>query len=118
MILVDTSIWIDHFNKSHPELVRLLNNGIVCTHPFIIGELACGNIINRTEILTLLRALPCLDTVLESEVLTLLEGHQLYGRGLGYIDVHLIAAALINNVKIWTRDKSLNSITRKFNISK
>jgi len=118
MILVDTSIWIDHLNQAHSELVRLLNNGIVCTHPFIIGELACGNIINRTEIITLLNALPCLDTALESEVLNLLESHQLYGSGLGYIDVHLIAAALINNVKIWTRDKNLNSITRKLNISK
>jgi len=118
MILVDTSIWIDHLNKSHPELVHYLNNGIVCTHPFIIGELACGNIINRTEVMTLLKALPCLDTVLESEVLMLLESQQLYGRGLGYIDIHLIATALINNVKLWTRDKTLNSIARKLNISK
>jgi len=108
MVLVDTTIWIDHFNKTNAGLVSLLNSAKVCIHPFIIGELACGNIYNRTEILDLLNALPMVDPALDEEVLTLVENRKLYGIGLGFIDVHLLAAALINNVKIWTGDKALN----------
>jgi predicted nucleic acid-binding protein len=113
MILVDTSVWVDHLNKSEPELVRLLNLTMVYTHPFIIGELSCVNISNRSEILTLIRALPRIEPALEDEVYTLLENNKLYGIGLGYIDIHLVTAALINDVNIWTKDKNLVKVLHK-----
>jgi len=118
MILVDTSIWIDHFNESDEELVNLLNSGKVCIHPFIIGELSCGNISNRKEILTLLKALPQVHSVLDEEVFTLIENKKLYGTGLGFIDVHLLASALIDNVTIWTRNKTLKKAAINLHLHK
>ena len=117
MILVDTSIWINHFNASDPGLVNLLNSSKVCIHPFIIGELSCGNISNRNEILSLLKSLPIIDTALDEEVFTFIEDKKLYGIGLGFIDVHLLASALIHNVKIWTGDKSLNNAATNLSIN-
>ena len=107
-VLIDTSIWIDHFRNSNEELKKLLMSGQVCSHPFVIGELSCSNISNRTEILTLLRALPEIDTVLDEEVFVLIEDKKLYRKGLGFIDVHLLASALIHHVIIWTTDKHLH----------
>jgi len=118
MILVDTSIWIDHLIKFNGELVKLLNSNRVCIHPFIIGELSCGNISNRKEILSLLNALPRVEPALEEEVITLIENKKLYGIGLGFVDVNLIASALIHEVKIWTYDISLKKITIKLKIHK
>jgi len=118
MILVDTSIWINHFNKSNSGLIKLLNSSEVCIHPFVIGELACGNISNRTEILSLLKSLPIVDTVLDDEIFTFIEKNKLYGIGLGFIDVHLLASALIHNVKIWTGDKSLIRAATNLSINK
>ena len=113
MILVDTSIWVDHLNKSDDDLIKLLNSGRVCIHPFIIGELSCGNIANRSEILVLLNALPRIEPALEDEVFILIENKNLYGIGLGFVDVHLLASALVHNVKIWTRDKNLKKSAKK-----
>ena len=118
MILVDTSIWINHFNKSSAGLTRLLNSVRVCMHPFIFGELSCGNISNRSEILALLKSLPLVDTALDEEVFALVENKKLYGIGLGFIDVHLLTSALISNVKIWTADKSLNKAALNLGINK
>jgi predicted nucleic acid-binding protein len=118
MILVDTSIWIDHLNKSNAELIKLLKSNRVCVHPFIIGELSCGNISNRDEILSLLKALPRAEPALEEEVFTLLDNKKLFGIGLGFVDVNLIASALIHGVKIWTYDKSLKKIAKKLDICK
>ncbi len=118
MILVDTSIWVDHLNKSDDNLIKLLNSGRVCIHPFIIGELSCGNISNRSEILVLLNALPRVEPAFEDEVFTLIENKYLYGIGLGFVDVHLLASALVHNVKIWTRDKTLKKAAKKLNIHK
>ncbi len=117
MILIDTSIWINHFNKSNAGLISLLNSTKVCIHPFIIGELSCGNISNRSEILTLLKSLPQIEPALEEEVLTLIENKELFGIGLGFVDVHLIASALIHNVQIWTADKSLNKTATDLGIN-
>lgn len=117
MILVDTSIWINHFNKSSAGLISLLDSAKVCIHPFIIGELSCGNISNRSEILALLKSLPIVETVLDDEVFTLIENKKLYGIGLGFVDVHLLASALIHNVQIWTGDKSLNNAAIKLGIN-
>ena len=118
MILVDTSIWIDHLNNSNDDLIKLLNSGRVCIHPFIIGELSCGNISNRSEILTLLKALPRAKPALEDEVFALIENKKLYGIGLGFVDVNLIASTLIHNVKIWTQDKNLKKVAKKLDIHK
>ena len=118
MILVDTSVWVDHLNKAEPELIKLLNLTMVCIHPFIIGELSCGNISNRFEILTLLKSLPRIEPAFEEEVYALIDNKKLYGIGVGYIDIHLLAAALINDLKIWTTDKALKKTAQKLNIYK
>ena len=117
MVLVDTSIWIDHFLNSNKKLKELLITGQVCVHPFVVGELSCGNMSNRKEILILLRALPGIDTVLDEEVLVLIEDNTLYGKGLGFIDIHLLASAIIHHVTIWTGDKHLHKTSKEFGIN-
>jgi predicted nucleic acid-binding protein len=110
MVLVDTSVWVTHFRATHIDLAKLLNNGEVACHPFIIGELACGNLKNRTTILSLLQNLPIVSIVEHEEVLAFIEGHKLMGKGLGYIDVHLLASAVLSGLSIWTLDKRLEQI--------
>ena len=110
MVLVDTSIWVSHFRQAHAGLVNLLNNGEVACHPFIVGELACGNLKSRTTILTLLEALPMAIAVEHQEALTFIEGHALMGKGLGYIDVHLLASCILTGLPIWTLDKKLERV--------
>ena len=92
MILVDTSIWIDHLRVGEEGLVTLLNSTQVLCHPFVVGELACGNLRNRDEALTLLSELPRIAVATDAEVLYYIEQHGLMGRGIGYIDAHLLAA--------------------------
>lgn len=116
MILVDTSVWIDHFYNGDEQLKKLLLANQVCMHPFVLGELACGNISNRKEILALLRALPVIHVVLDEEVYALIEKRKLFGKGLGFIDIHLLASAMIHHVSIWTRDKSLKRIAGEVGI--
>lgn len=113
MILVDTSIWIDHLRSGSPALAALLQNEAVCTHDFVIGELACGNLHNRAEVLSLLQSLPRLSAATEDEALFFIEQQRLMGRGIGYIDAHLLAAAVIRNIPIWTKDKCLMAIAEE-----
>lgn len=108
MVLVDTSVWVSHFRQTHDGLVELLDNGEVVCHPFIIGELACGNLKNRTTVLSLLEALPAALLVEHEEVLAFIDAHNIMGKGLGFIDVHLLAAALLSEVTLWTLDKKLD----------
>ena len=108
MVLVDTSVWVSHFRETHDGLVELLNNGEVVCHPFIIGELACGNLKNRTSIITLLEALPTALVIEHEELLSFIEARKVMGKGLGYVDVHLLAAALLTGVPLWTLDKKLD----------
>lgn len=110
MILVDTSLWIDHLRASNESLSRLLYENRVCMHSWIIGELACGNLNNRQEILELLQALPQLAPATENEVLSFIEMHQLMGIGIGYVDAHLLASAAIHSAQLWTRDKRLERV--------
>jgi len=117
MILVDTSIWVSHFQYGNPRLETLLLNGEVACHSFIIGELACGNLKNRQEILSLLKALPAAMKAEHNEVLHFIEQHQLMGMGLGYVDVHLLASALLSKIPLWTKDKGLKKAALKLNIS-
>ena len=117
MILVDTSVWIDHFHHSDEGLIELLLSNQVCIHPIVLGELSCGNISNREEVLSLLRTLKRIDLVLDEEVFTLIEERKLFGKGLGFTDIHLLASALIHHVPIWTRDKSLKLVAGPLGIS-
>jgi len=108
VILVDTSIWIDHLRSGEPALATALEGGRVLMHPFVLGELACGNLNNRSEVLRLLRDLPMAPTATDPEVLVLIESRALVGRGNGYIDVHLLASTALEGVAwLWTRDRRL-----------
>jgi len=117
MVLIDTSIWVDHFNRGDGNLEYLLNENEAATHPFVIGELACGNIKNRRLIFRLLIALPSIPEISKEEFYLFLDRHRLYGMGLGFIDIHLLASALISDCLIYTRDKSLLSSANKLGVS-
>ena len=117
MVLVDTSVWIAHLRYGNVGLETLLNGSSVVCHPFVIGELACGNLTNRAEILTLLQALPMATQVEHKEVLRFVEDHRLMGKGLGYIDMQLLSSALLTNVPLWTEDKKLNASARALGVS-
>jgi predicted nucleic acid-binding protein len=106
-LLVDTSVWIEHLRRGSAALVECLEAGNVWTHPFIIGELACGNLRNRDEVLGLLTRLPQAPVAGHTEVLELVEARRLMGRGLGWIDMHLLASSLLAGVPLWTLDKPL-----------
>jgi predicted nucleic acid-binding protein len=108
MVLVDTSVWVHHLRQGEPNLERLLNDGEVMCHPFVIGELACSSIRNRSEILSLLQILPLAMEATHEEVLQFIERNHLMGKGLGYIDVHLCASAMLTGVPMWTYDRRLN----------
>jgi len=108
VILVDTSVWVDHLRTGAPSLSAALEQGRVLTHPFVIGELACGNLKNRREVLRLLSDMPVAPVASDSEALDFVERRALMGRGLGYIDVHLLASAVLaGTARLWTRDKQL-----------
>ena len=108
MVLVDTSVWVRHLREGDPDLEQLLNDGEAMCHPFIVGELACGNVRNRQEVLSLLQRLPVAIQARHEEILQFIEQNRLMGKGLGYIDVHLSASAVLTGVPLWTYDKRLN----------
>ncbi len=111
MILVDTSVWIDHLRAGDAGLGVFLNSNRVLMHPFVLGELACGNLRNRDEVLALLGDLPRSAVATDDEVLFFIERHALMGRGIGYVDAHLLAAvALAGSARLWTRDKRLRTV--------
>ena len=107
MILVDTSVWVDHLRMRDEDLAELLLGLGVASHPFVMGELACGYIQNRSGVLALMASLPLLEKVGDSEILHFIEVHGLIGRGLGLVDVHLLASCMLSDVGIWTRDRRL-----------
>ncbi len=113
MILVDTSVWVEHLRHGSERLASLLNEGVVLCHPHVIGELACGNLQNRAEILRLLQSLPQAPVVGHEEVLHFVEIRGLIGIGLGYIDVHLLASAVLGMAPLWTLDQRLNRAAQK-----
>lgn len=118
MILVDTSIWIDHLRAGDPLLVELLNDCRVLIHPFVAGELACGNLKNRASILSLLREMPATPVAGDDEVLFFIERHGLMGRGIGYIDAHLLAAvSLAGAARLWTRDMRLDAAAESMGLA-
>lgn len=118
MILVDTSVWVDHLRVGDASLSQALQSGAVLIHPFIIGELACGNLKDRDALLSLLGALPRAPLVDEQEVLFFISRQKLMGRGVGYIDIHLLASAVITGgAKLWTRDTRLHAMARELGLA-
>ncbi|HEV8314487.1 MAG TPA: type II toxin-antitoxin system VapC family toxin [Burkholderiaceae bacterium] len=110
MILVDTSVWVDHLRRGDAQLADLLERGTVVMHPFVVGEIACGSLADRPTILELLQDLPSAVVAGNAEVLGFIERHGLHGMGIGYVDVHLLASvALTGGATLWTRDKSLHA---------
>ena len=111
MILVDTSVWIDHLRKGNALLNTLLLNSAVLVHPFVIGELACGNLHNRSRILNLLGDLPASKVADDQEVLFFIEHNDLMGHGIGYVDAHLLASVSLSNPsRLWTVDRKLKDV--------
>jgi predicted nucleic acid-binding protein len=109
MVIVDTSIWVTHLRKSTRQLEKLLMDAEVMCHPFIIGELACGNLKNRNEIISLLQSLPMAPTIEFDEFLFFIDRNHLMGKGIGFVDIHLLASARLIGVLLWTADKRLKS---------
>ena len=107
VILADSSVWIDHLRRGNAALVRALQAGSIVVHPFVIGELACGSMRRRSEVLAELGRMPRIAAVEHEEVMALVEGHRLAGTGIGWIDAHLMAAAVIARAELWTLDRSL-----------
>ena len=116
MTLVDTSVWIDHFRHRNPDLIRLLEAGEVSSHPFVVGELSVGGLKQRDEVLDLLEALPSAPLAAHAEVMRMVEHHHLFGKGIGWIDVHLLASALIENLSLWTLDRRLAAVARRLDV--
>jgi len=117
MILVDTSVWVSHLRDGNTDLANLLNNGKVLCHPLIVGELACGNLKDRALIISFLQLLPMSIEAEHEEVLSFIENNRLMGKGIGYVDVQLIASAVLTGVPIWTFDKKLAQVADDLHIT-
>jgi len=114
LILVDTSVWIDHLHKAIPQLAEALEREDVLMHPFVVGELACGQLARRREVLDLLSTLPPGLVATDDETLHLIEQRRLMGRGIGWVDVHLLASVIMTEAaQLWTRDKRLRDVAAK-----
>jgi len=116
VILVDSSVWIDHFRKPSTRLAKLLSNENVLVHSMVIGELACGNLKNRVEIIALLKALPQARKADDEEILFFIEHHRLNGCGVGLVDVHLLASCFMTPCFLWTADKRLKAAARRLRV--
>lgn len=117
MILVDTSIWIDHLHSRNPDLVAWLETDEVLTHPFVVGELACGELRRRDEILALLTSLPSAPLAAHEEVMALVRSHNLFGRGIGWVDAHLLTSARLSGALLVTLDKPLSRAARTVGVA-
>ena len=118
MILVDTSVWIDHLRANDERLSQLLMDGQVLVHPFVTGELALGNLKNRDEVLMMMQDLPQATVATVAEVLRLIKMQNLFGLGIGYIDAHLLAAVtLAPGTRLWTRDRRLGAASARLGLA-
>jgi predicted nucleic acid-binding protein len=117
VILVDTSVWVDHFRRDSPRLEALLHDGRVVVHPFIIGELALGRLKRRTEILGFLGDMPPAELASHDEVLEFVDRHDLAGKGVGWVDVHLLASAALGRGSLWTLDRRLAAAAADLELS-
>jgi predicted nucleic acid-binding protein len=116
-VLVDTSVWVDHLRRGSGELARLLEDGSVLGHPFVVGELACGSLARRDEILGLLQQLPQPPLVGHEEALRFVERRRLAGSGVGWVDVHLLASAVLGDCRLWTLDRALGRAAARVGIA-
>ena len=110
MVLVDTSVWVSHIRSGEPHLAEFLEDGLVLTHPAVLGELACGNLRNRKAFLSDLSELQEAVAATNEEALVLIEGRKLWGRGIGWIDAHLLASSLLSGCFFWTLDERLKAV--------
>jgi predicted nucleic acid-binding protein len=118
VILVDTSIWVDHLRAGNTMLAELLEAGRVLTHPLVIGELALGALRQRVAVMTALEDLPSAIAATEAEVLAFIDRHALFGRGIGYVDAHLLAAArLTAGTELWTNDRKLHRVAEELGMA-
>ncbi len=118
MILVDTSVWVDHLQRGNALLAQPLSLGLVYGHPHVLGELALGNLRQRATVLDALQHLPAATVATESEVLALIDAQSLHGKGIGYIDAHLLAATrLMPGATLWTLDKRLHDAALKLGVA-
>jgi predicted nucleic acid-binding protein len=117
MVITDTSIWVTHLRQGSRQLEKLLIDAEVMCHPFIIGELACGNLKSRNEIISLLQSLPMAPTIEFDEFIFFIERNQLMGIGIGFVDVHLLASAQLTGIPLWTADKRLKSAATKLDLA-
>ena len=118
MILVDTSVWVDHLRATNSSLVRLLENGQVISHPFVIGEIALGNLKKRKVVLQALECLPRASVASDREILSFINRNFLFGLGIGYVDAHLLAATrLTTDARLWTADKRLQNAAERLNLA-
>jgi predicted nucleic acid-binding protein len=117
MVLVDTSVWIGHFRVTSLPLVRLLKDSKVVIHPWILGELACGHLARRHEVLGLLGKLPRLAAVSDAEAFAFIDGQELAGTGIGWVDVHLLASARLASASIMTADKTLARVAKRLGLA-
>jgi hypothetical protein len=116
-MIVDTSVWIDHFREPNADLELLLGEGRVATHPFVIGELACGSLRRRDEVIRLIEALPIAPVATHDEVMVFVERHHLHGSGLGWIDMHLLASARLLRQSLWSADRRLRQIALRLGLA-
>ena len=117
MVLIDTSVWVNHLRAGNDHLKKLLLEMRVSCHPFIVGELACGNIKNRKEFLSLIQTLPMVQSINEKEFLYFVEQNNLIGKGVGFVDVHLLASARLSEISLWSFDKKLDRIASYLDIN-
>jgi predicted nucleic acid-binding protein len=118
MILVDTSVWVDYLQRGNNGLAERLIGGLVCTHPYVVGELALGNLKQRATVLKALQHLPVLATATDLEVLAFIDAHTLHGTGVGYVDVHLLSAVLLTpDSMLWTLDKRLHEAATRIGMA-
>jgi predicted nucleic acid-binding protein len=118
VILVDTSVWVDHLRSGDSVLIALLESGQVAGHPFVVGELAMGNLRQRKVVLEAMRELPQMAVASDEEVLHFVEERALFGRGIGYVDAHLLASLhLTPGTQLWTRDQRLHDVARQMDVA-
>jgi predicted nucleic acid-binding protein len=118
VILVDSSVWVDHLRRGDAALTGLLENGGVLGHPFVTGELALGSLKKRAVILADLQALPQAVIAHNEEVLRFIDQHKLYGLGIGYIDAHLLTSMrLTAGASLWTRDRRLHAVAERLGLA-
>jgi len=117
LILVDTSVWVEHLRGGLPSLKASLEASEVVMHPWVVGELACGHLHQRAQLLDLLQGLPAATVASASEVLLLIEQEQLMGRGIGYVDAHLLASARLTGCWLWTEDRRLGALAKDLGVA-